>query len=46
MGAVLTILNKFKQRRFVQKLIIELIADSLMLIAWLVIGYLFKTTMF
>ncbi len=39
-------LNKFTQKRFVQNLIIEIIADLVMLIGGLVIGYYLRTMLF
>lgn len=38
-------LNKIQERRFVQNLVIELVADLLMLSMGIVIGYYLKTLM-
>lgn len=40
------IMDKIKERRFVQNVVIEVVADLLMLIAGIVIGYYFKTMLF
>ncbi|WCF11760.1 hypothetical protein NDS46_30925 (plasmid) [Paenibacillus thiaminolyticus] len=39
-------IGKFKERRFMQNLIIEVVADLLMLIMGIIIGYYFKTMLF
>lgn len=38
--------NKFKERKFMQNVVIEVVADLLMLIMGIVIGYYFKTMLF
>ncbi len=40
------LINKFRERRFIQNLMIELIADLVMLIGGLVIGYYLRTMLF
>lgn len=41
-----TMLNRLKERRFFQNLVIEIIANLLMLASGVIIGYFFKTIMF
>ena len=40
------ILDKIKERKFMQNAVINIVADLAMLIAGIVIGYFFKTMLF
>lgn len=40
------LVKKFRERRFIQNLIIEMIANLVMLIGGLVIGYYLRTMLF